>query len=48
MEIKKLIDEVERFPEIWNPKHSSYHHRVRIQQVWAEISQKTGLPSKCS
>jgi Alcohol dehydrogenase transcription factor Myb/SANT-like/BESS motif len=48
MDIKQLISEVERFPEIWNPKHSLYHHRPRLAEIWSEIATKTKLPSKKS
>lgn len=46
MEVKKLISEVEKHPEIWNPMHSQYHHRTRITEIWSEISQKLGFSSK--
>ena len=45
MDIKKLIEEVEKYPEIWDPKHNLYHHRPRITEVWNEISYESGIPS---
>lgn len=46
MDIKRLIEEVERYPEIWNPKHSLYHHRPRLIEIWNKISVETGMSSK--
>lgn len=46
MDIKQLISEVEKFPEIWNPKHSLYHHRPRLAEIWGQIAATTKLQSK--
>jgi hypothetical protein len=43
---KQLIQEVSQYPEIWNPKHTLYHHRPRLNYIWSEISTKIGMPSK--
>jgi hypothetical protein len=46
MDIKKLIEQVENYPEIWNPHHVYYHHRPKLTEIWNEIALATGFPSK--
>lgn len=45
MDIKKLILEVEKRAEIWNPNHHLHHKRARIVEIWNKISTRTGFSS---
>ena len=45
MENKKLILEVEKRAEIWNPNHHLHHKRARIVEIWNKISARTGFSS---
>lgn len=45
MDIKKLILEVEKRAEIWNPNHHLHHKRARIVEIWNKISARTGFSS---
>lgn len=46
MDIKKLILEVEKRPEIWDSTHHLHHKRAKIIERWNEISQILGFSSK--
>lgn len=44
-QIELFIENLQRFPAIWNTSHTSYHNRIAKDAVWRELWELVGLPA---
>jgi len=45
-QIASLVENLQRFPLVWDCQHPMYHNRIAREQQWSELGKTVGLEEK--